>query len=63
MRIDLRIKMVKIHYFGTKINDFHKDWNDFQVECGRLIRRDLVTDNINKVTCESCLKLQKMRID
>ena len=53
--------MVKKHYFGCKIGEHHKKWKFFTVECGKTVRRELVSDNKNKVTCESCIKLMKKR--
>lgn len=49
--------MGKKHFFGCKINKFHKVWNRFTVECGITIDRECVTDNKKEVTCKNCLRL------
>ncbi len=52
----------KIHLFDCRIDEFHKDWVNFIVECGVSIDRDFVSDNFFQVTCLKCLKLKHNKL-
>lgn len=51
--------MKRKHFFGCKIGKFSENWTHFQVECGRMIERENVTDERTHVTCGNCLRLIK----
>jgi len=49
---------MRTHYFGGNTSkDFYKEWTKFQTECGIIVSRSCVTNNINEVSCGNCLRL------